>query len=205
MNNSILIPRTLELLSPKDPDLQTLELKALKQLYDTGLGIAPLVVVPASLEEHFYRLNNLPEQLSKLFSKINFKRPDEDAIEDLAPQAQDLIKRHYFLDEIIDMLYATLTPLPNQVVIRRPQENGIIALNGRPALMALKNIWAQNWSFENLLERIEKISSIAITERPVMIQAPGGITSESKSKEASQLLGQKVTVETCELGVTRVV
>jgi hypothetical protein len=205
MTTSPLIPKALEQISLNDPDLQALELTALKKLHAGGLPISPILIVPAALEEHFYRLNNLPEQLSKLFSKVNLKRPDEDHLEDLAPQAQSLIKRHYFLDEIIDMLYLALTPLPNQVTVRRPQENGIIALKGRPTLMALKNIWVQNWSFENLLERIEKNSSIAITERPVIIQATGGVISESKSKEASQLLGQKVTIETCELGMTRVV
>jgi hypothetical protein len=47
--------------------------------------------------------------------------------------------------------------------------------------------------------------SIAMTENPVIIQAAGGIRSELQSQRASQLLGQKVSIEAIESGITRVV
>ncbi len=79
-----LLPQPLESLSFHDPNLQEAELKALKTLEQAGLTVAPLLLVPAALEEHFYHLNNLPSQLSTLFQGINLKRPDEDDLEDLA-------------------------------------------------------------------------------------------------------------------------
>jgi hypothetical protein len=198
-----LLPKTLESLPFNHPDLVG-ELKSLKTLEQAGLVIAPLLVIPAALEEHFYHLNNLPAQLSKLFANINLKRPDEDDLEDLAPQAQSLIKKHFFLDEIIDMIYSMLQPMPERVVLRRPDENGLEVLNGRPALMAIKDLWAEDWTFEVLLERLEKSSSIAITERPIIIQNVGGTSSEALSKQASQLLGNTIQVEANQQGVTRV-
>jgi hypothetical protein len=196
-----LLPKPLEsLVNPSD---LYGELKLLKTLEQVGFTVAPLLVIPAALEEHFYRLNNLPAQLAKLFSTINPKRPDEDDLEDIAPQAQHLIKKHFFLDEIIDMIYSSLQPMPQRVTVRRPDEGGMEVLNGRPTLMAIKDLWAKDWEFETLLERIEKHSSIAITERPIIIQGTGGTIAEALSKQASQILGQTLQVEANKEGITR--
>ena len=78
------------------PDLQEAELKDLKTLEQVGLTLAPNLIIPASLEEHFYHLNNLPHQLSKLFARINLKRPDEDDLEDVCKEAQRIIKGPLF-------------------------------------------------------------------------------------------------------------
>jgi hypothetical protein len=204
MNAHSLLPTSLEDIDTRNPDLQSLELSRLKTLYDAGLLVAPMRVVPGALEEHFYRLNNLPEQLGKLFKGVNLKRPDEDDLEDLAPQAQALIKRHFILDEIIDMIYSSIAALPQHLVIRRPGQQGLTALNGRPTLIAIKDIWMQTWSFENLQERLDKTPTIAIAEQPVIIQSSGSSASPTLSQQASQILGQKVTVEALETGITRV-
>jgi hypothetical protein len=199
-----LLPQRLESFPINHPDLKD-ELKSLKSLEEAGLSVAPLVVIPAALEEHFYHLNNLPAQLSKLFASINLKRPDEDELEDMAVQAQNLIKKHFFLDEVIDMIYSTLKPMPERLVLRHPDEKGLEVFNGRPALMAIKDLWTKDWAFDALLERIEKTSSIAITERPIIIQGAGSNSSEMLSKKASEVLGKLTQVEANLQGITRVV
>ena len=199
-----LLPKPLESLAPNSPDLQEPELKSLKTLEQAGLTLAPNLIIPASLEEHFYHLNNLPHQLNKLFEKINLKRPDEDDLEDISKEAQSIIKRHYFLDEIIDMLYTTLQPMPEQVVLRRSGQEGIQTLKGRPSLIALKEVWTKSWDFEVLLGRLEKTAKIAITERPVIIQSAYGKPAEPFSRQASQILGRDVVVEATPQGITRI-
>ena len=115
-----------------------------------------------------------------------------------------LSKADYFLDEIIDMLYTTLQPMPEQVVLRRSGQNGIQTLKGRPSLMALKDIWAKSWEFEVLLKRLEKTAQIAIKERPVIIQDAHAKPARSLSHQASQILGQDVLVEATPQGITRI-
>ena len=81
-----LLPKPLSQLALTDPNLQETELNYLKRLADAGLEVAPLLVVPAGLEEYFYRLNTLPAQLSTIFAKVKPKNPDEDEVEDAVPQ-----------------------------------------------------------------------------------------------------------------------
>lgn len=195
----------LEKLTLQDPNLQTQELNLLKRLQQEGFNLAPLLVIPASLEEHFYKLNNLPAQLNKLFSGFNLKRADEDDIEDLSLKAQALIKKHYFLDEIIDMLYAAIQPLADRLVVRRPGQKGLTVLNGRPTLLAIKDIWVNDWAFEALSQRIEKNSSIALNEGPMIIQNAGGTPNPEQSQKVGKFLGQTVQIEISKEGITRVV
>ncbi len=102
------------------------------------------------------------------------------------------------------MIYSSLQSMPEKLMVRRPGEDGIPALKGRPTLMAIKDLWAKVWAFEPLLERLEKHAIIAIHERPVIIQSAGGQVSEAQSQKASDVLGQKVLVEANLQGITRV-
>lgn len=201
-----LLPRPLTQLEARDPTLQETELQHLKRLADAGIMVAPLLVVPASLEEYFYRLNNLPTQLSTVFAKVNLKNPDEDDIEDAVPQAQALFKHHYLLDEVIDMFYEQLEFLPERVTVRRAGQDGKTVLKGRPALMALKEIWMDDWSFETVLERIERTKTIGLEARPTLLCAEStGKADSSLLNQVKNVLGQDVEIEVNgQLGVTRV-
>jgi hypothetical protein len=152
------------------PNLET-ELRDLIKLQKAGLSLSPSLIVPASTEEAFYRSNNLPEQLQQLFRHVNLNHPDEDDIEELAPQAMALFKRHYLLDEFIDLFYSALSPLANKVSLRRPGQIGKSFIKGRPALIGLKELWASAWTFDALLDRLAKTHGIAIEAQSVLIQA----------------------------------
>ncbi|MFC6802411.1 hypothetical protein ACFQDE_12380 [Deinococcus caeni] len=70
-------------------------------------GVSGLLV-PAAFEEAFYRQNNLPEQLRRLFSPIRPARIDEDALEPLTAQAQALIRTSYLLDDAVQHFHRAL-------------------------------------------------------------------------------------------------
>jgi hypothetical protein len=201
-----LLPKPLTQLGPHDPAFQQTELQHLKRLADAGLTVAPILVVPASLEEYFYRLNNLPAQLTTIFAKINLKNPDEDEVEDAVPQAQALFKRHYLLDEVIDIFYEQLEFLPERVTVRRAGETGKTILKGRPALMALKEVWMDDWSFETVLERVERTKTIGLEARPTLISAEStGQANPSLLNQVKNVLGQEVEAEVSEaVGITRI-
>ena len=162
---------------PPDP-VEAAELSALRQLAAAGFQVAPLRVVPAAAEETFYRLNNLPAQLSALFSDLDLTDPDEDDLEERAPEAQRLVRAHFLLDEFVDLFYAGLGELPARVRVRRPYGSGSptpeptggrVVTRGRPALLALKETWADDWSFGALQTRTALSAKVALNARPVLL------------------------------------
>ncbi|MEZ4608613.1 MAG: hypothetical protein R2865_17945 [Deinococcales bacterium] len=159
-----------------DNDLKlSLELQNLKRYQqDPVLLVSPMLVVSAKVEESFYRLNNLPQQLSKIFSPLKPQDPDEDIVEECAEEALNLLRGHYLLDEVIDGFYEALDNLKlTQLFLRRPdpQEEllGIRAQMGRPSLLALKELWLQAWQAEEVLKRLKTNQSIALAARSVVI------------------------------------
>lgn len=189
-------PQTLAKLATT-PQLEP-ELSALQRLEDAGFTLAPLRVVPAEVEEVFYRTNNLPAQLHGLFRGLDLSNPDEDDVEELSPEAQALLKGHFLLDETIDRFYEGLSALPSRVRVRRPNpptegEPGRTATKGRPALIALKETWLADWSFEALMARLEKTHSIALSARPVLVAASGWEPS-TLGERAADILGRDASV-----------
>ena len=200
-------PRTLVTLG-ETPQLEP-ELSALQRLSDAGLTLAPLRVVPDEVEETFYRTNNLPAQLNALFRGLDLSNPDEDDIEELAPEAQGLLKAHFLLDGTIDLFYEGLAPLPSRVRVRRPGQvdegAGVTATRGRPALIALKNTWVADWSFDSLMARLERNHSVALQARPVLVSAAGLEPTPDLSERAAEILGRQVTVlSDADAGITGV-
>ena len=174
------------------------ELRALARLANADMTLAPLRLLGEATEEQFYRLNNLPAQLTSIFADLELSDPDEDDIEDRAPRAQRLIRAHYLLDEVVDTFYAGLEGLPQELRLRRLNEGGAfsegrVALRGRPALLALKDLWADDWAYEVLWERVEREASVALSARPLLITAPGyEDAGDAEAVRASTLLGQSV-------------
>lgn len=174
------------------------ELSALRRLGEAGFRLAPLRVLPAAAEETFYRLNNLPAQLSAIFRSVDLANPDEDDIEELAPEAQRLVRAHFLLDEFVDLFYAGLSGLPAQLRVRRPNtaqgvHTGRVVTRGRPALLALKDTWADDWSFDALLARTTLEGSIALAAQPVLLAPPAqNDAGSAEAARASALLGRRV-------------
>jgi hypothetical protein len=182
------------------------ELASLVRLAGAGFAVAPTRIVSPADEERFYRLNNLPQRLSDLFSVVDYRDPDEDDVEDLIPHAQALLKTHYLLDEFIDLFYLSLEDMPGRLLLRRPsRREGLEASKGRPTLLALKTLWAMEWTLESVMARL-KSGSIALQAQPVLIQpASSQAAPESLSDRASELLGKKVTLlKSTDHGITHV-
>lgn len=177
------------------------ELLALHQLAQAGFTLAPLRVLAEDAEEQFYRLNNLPAQLTALFAPLDLDDPDEDDLEELSPEAQKLIRAHFLLDEVVDLFYAGLDGLPDLLRVRRlnpemgnigvSSAGGRVATRGRPTLLALKEIWADDWSFDALWARLEAEHSVALSARPVLFTASGAEGGRGEEDErASRVVGR---------------
>lgn len=187
------------------------ELAVLARLAGAGFRLAPLRVVPASAEDLFYRLNNLPAQLAILFAELDLSDPDEDDLEDRVDAAQALLKRHFLLDEFVDLFYAGLEELPSSVRVRRPHTQaetvtGRIVTKGRPALLALKDTWTDDWGFDALWRRVRTEHSVALAARPTLLTpAVQDDAGDAEAGHASGLLGRRVRVlHDPALGVTGV-
>lgn len=180
-----------------DADLPP-EFSALRRLADAGFRLAPLRIVPTAAEETFYRLNNLPAQLSALFRGVDLSDPDEDDLEELAPKAQRLVRAHFLLDEFVDGFYAGLSGLPAQLRVRRPNtgrvaHSGRVVARGRPALLALKDTWTDDWSFDALSARTVLEGSVALAAQPVLFAPPAqDDAGDAEAGRASSLLGERV-------------
>ncbi len=206
-----LVPLAELPVSPEEPA----ELGALRKLAAAGFKVSPLGVVPADVEETFYRLNNLPSQLKALFSGLDLTDPDEDDLEERAPDAQRLVRTHFLLDEFVDLFYAGLGALPARVRVRRPYplapgtlepSSGRVVTRGRPALLALKETWADDWSFGALGARTALTQSVALSARPVLLAPPTEENvSDAETARAEALLSARVQLLTdSTLGLTGV-
>ena len=191
---------------PADP-AEPAELGALRRLAAAGFQVAPLRVVPDAAEETFYRLNNLPAQLSALFSGLDLGDPDEDDLEERAPAAERLVRAHFLLDEFVDVFYAGLAGLPAQLRVRRcyppgsytPSPHraggvtGRVVSRGRPALLALKETWADDWSFGALWARTTTQGNVALAAQPVLLTlAVQESVEDAETARAEALLGARV-------------
>ena len=165
-----------------------------------GLVVAPGMVVHASAEESFYLSNNLPEQLRKLFAHINPRRIDEDALEDACARAESMVTGSVLLEDFTSLVGIALTNLRamGELHMRRPGETASERGTGRPgALVALKRLWARDWSFDAVLQRIEEGGSVGMDARPTLLfTGPLGGEDPDASARAAGLLGRPVTALT---------
>lgn len=173
------------------PDSEIAVLQALQQ---AGFPLAALRVLPAEVEENFYRLNNLPHQLKAVLAAVDLDNPDEDDVEDAAPLAQQLIAKHYLLDEFIDVFYEGLQALPARIQLRRVGSlHARQASKGRPSLLALKDLWRDDWTYDALMRRIHQEHSIALQARPIIISSVGLVPAdEALQQRVSDSLGYAV-------------
>ena len=182
-------PRPLRALPPELLQSDE-EVAALATLAAAGLPVGSVVVVPAAVEERFYRLNNLPALLNQIFRAVDPEDPDEDDVEEATPAAEALVRQHYMLDEFIDDFYQATSSLPGTLCVRRPREEGRVAARGRPALLALKRTYQQDWSFEAVWARLERQRAVALEARPVLLHnARAGIVPDDLAARAAEALG----------------
>lgn len=196
-------PLPLAGLPPGHPARKEPEIAALLALAAAGLPVATVVVVPAEAEERFYRLNNLPERLSGLFAGVDLRDPDEDDLEELAPEAQALLRGHFLLDEVVDAFYEATASLPARLAVRRPDADGVRVGRGRPALLALKRAWADEWTVEALDARLRGDGGLAPTARPVLVHGPPEPAPAELAARVRATLGEALEPFVAEGGVAR--
>lgn len=168
------------------------EVAALQALRDAGVPVAPMAVMPAEAEERFYRFNNLPERLEQIFEGVDPVDPDEDDLEALAPRAVLLLERHFLLDELIDAFYDRIADLPDRLHVRRPASTGLHAARGRPALLAVKRLWAADWSFDALAQRVPMAKTFALEARDVLVHGVEAPASADVLERVAAVLGSEV-------------
>ncbi|GAA0522540.1 hypothetical protein [Deinococcus depolymerans] len=158
-------------------------------------GVSGLLV-PATFEEAFYRQNNLPERLARLFTPIRPTRIDEDALEPLSAQAQALIRTSYLLDDAVQQFHGALRAAALDhapLHARRPgtlhaepapyQPPGAHT-SGTAALQAVKRLWARDWTFGAVLERLDTTGSVGLDARPTLL-LPGPPGTPDPARAAS--------------------
>lgn len=156
------------------------------------------LVIPPEFEEAFYRQGNLPEQLRRVFAGINSARIDEDLLEDCAARAETLIRTTYLLDDAVQAFYRALAHArlsSGELHVRRPgalpTETARVTPPGTAALHALKRLWAQDWSFTEVLARLDDSGGVGLEARPTLLLAgPPGIPDP----ERAAVLGVRVAL-----------
>lgn len=184
------------------------ELRALADLAAAGVPLAPLIVVPSAFEERFYRWNNLPDQLVRVFQDVDPRDPDEDDVEEAAPEAAALVAQHYLLDEFVDAFYDAIAALPDRLTVRRSGGHGAeeVAARGRPTLLAVKHAFQRDWSVDAVMERLGRGASIALEARALVVQpAEEERAPDTLERRAAEVLGRPVRLRVARSGgVTRV-
>ena len=129
-------------------------------------------VFTSLIEEQFYLSNNLPEQLRELFKPLNPRRLDEDLLEVLCKTAQKKVLDAVLLEDFVAMAYTAFknVGLEGSFHLRRPLEtHRQPAANRREMLLALKRIWAYDWGFEQVLERLDEVGKVGLDARAVYV------------------------------------
>jgi hypothetical protein len=158
--------------------------------------IAPGFVWFTHGEEQFYLSNNLPEQLRDVFKAFNPRRLDEDALEVACERAQKMVRESYLLEDFVAQSYTALKNLGIETTLHVRREFSSQLETGqdrRGALLALKRVWAQDWAFDAVLERLDASGQIGVDARPSLLFAgPGGAVDSEHSSQVSKLLRQSV-------------
>ena len=134
-----------------------------------GLPITPMAVVPVAVETAFYQLNNLPEQLLRLFTGVVSDDPDEDDLEERAPEAIALVLGHSLLDEVIDGFYDALDGLPERLLVRRAGADGDATWRGRETLLTVKRTWSRAWHVDAIAARLRAGQGLAPQPLPLLL------------------------------------
>ncbi|WP_291425793.1 hypothetical protein [Deinococcus sp.] len=150
------------------------------------------MLVPAAFEEAYYLNFNLPEQLGRLFSGINPARINEDTLEGLCEQAQQLVRTSVLINDAVQLFYRALGNAglnTGTVHARRPgtryaEEAAHVIPPGTAALHAVKRLWGRDWSFEQVLARLDNTGGIGIEARPTLLLAgPPGQPDAALARE----------------------
>jgi hypothetical protein len=123
-------------------------------------------------EEQFYLSNNLPEQLRDLFKPLNPRRLDEDLLEVLSKKAQRLVLDAILLEDFVAFAYTAFknVSLEGRFHLRRPGGTHLEpGKDRREMLLALKRLWAFDWSFDEVLGRVDDSGGVGLDARAAYV------------------------------------
>ncbi len=167
-----------------------------QKLGELGAQVGRGFVLDKGFEEEFYSSNNLPERIRKLFKDINARRIDEDALERASSGAGALLREASLMDNAVQKILLAVKNsglLEQTVLVRREltalESPALEACGPRGAgnevLFALKKLWAQVWSFDAALERLDNTGTYALEARPTLFVA--GAKPEWNPARATEL------------------
>lgn len=162
------------------------EVAGLRQLAQAGVPVTATWVLEG-LEEEFYALNNLPEQISRAFAGVFGIRVDEERLEAASAIAQQAVRQNYLLPERSEKLISALGLGP--FAVRYAGELVFaVAPQAQEAVWAVKRLWASCWEIDAVLERSP---NLAPPDRPTLIQRlpETPVLNPELSRQASLILG----------------
>lgn len=168
------------------------ELGWLRRAEAQGVPVSPMAVVTSAVEHDFYRLAGLEARVAARFADIDPVDPDEDDLDDLAPEVARWVLDAALLVEVVEGFYEALSGLPSRVVVRRPGTEGRVAIRGRPALVAVKRTWAADWSPPAIARRLARGGVWMPSHRPVLVHAADLHADPEAARAASETLGREV-------------
>lgn len=182
------------------------ELGAMARLEEAGVELG-VVVLPSTIEDAYYRLNNLPPRLVRLYRGLDPLDPDEDIVEEAEQAAMRLLGESYLLDDLIDAIYTSLAALPVDVEVRRQGTDGAKVTGARDALLAVKRTFKDDWTTEAVLKRLSVSGQLGVEARPVVVHAATAAAGgpDPVTRQVHAVLGSGVRIAVDQLGrVTRV-
>jgi hypothetical protein len=168
------------------------ELAWLRRAQELGVPIAPMAVVTDEVERDFYRLAQLEPRVRAHFAHVDPRDPDEDDLEELAPEVAAWVLDTALLVEVVEGFYEAQAGLPPRVRVRRPGADGVIAVRGRPALIAVKRTWAADWSPSALAARLAAGGDWMPAPAPVLVHDADLRPDAAVATSASSALGRDV-------------
>ncbi len=160
----------------------------LRRAQALGFPVVPTWV--AGLEEEFFRLNNLPERIERLFQGVFGVRIDEERLVWAAEEAMRAVRESYLLPERAEAFLAALRGRGPFLLRREGKGEAHPAPTPQEALFALKRLWAGAFRVESILERYP---ALLPPFTPVLVQEAGPPEEDPfLSLDLAQALGQEV-------------
>lgn len=176
------------------------EVALLKRAQALGLPLVETWVV--ALEEEFFRLNNLPERIGRLFEGVFGVRLDEERLLWACGEAERQVRESYLLPERAEAFLAALKG-GGPFLLRRAGSGAFrLAESPQEALFTLKRLWAEAFQVEAVLARYPALLPVPV---PLLLQRARGATEDPfLSLDLSRALGQEVVAYTWEGRLVRI-
>lgn len=156
------------------------------------MPVTPMAIVTDVVERDFYGLAQLEARVRAHFAHVDPRDPDEDDLEELAPAVAAWVLDAALLVEVVEGFYEAQAGLQARVRVRRPGTDGVLAVRGRPALVAVKRIWAAEWSPARLAARLAAGGDWMPVPAPVLVHGADVRPDAAAATAASAALGRDV-------------